>query len=221
MSESRAGTAQWWQQPWFQLAAAFVVALAIFAWLQPPGLLADPDSWYHARLTSMMRDGGLVWEFPWTQASLYRTIFIDHHFLYHALLIPFVSLAPNDLGGLQLATVLFAALSATAVAWCLLRWRVPWWGVGMLVLLTSAPFLFRLSLAKAPSLAIGVALVAYYLITERRLGGLFFWTWFFVWFYSAWPLVVVMTAVFIAVSALSKAGSGVKAVVREIWLRPN
>ena len=212
---------KFWQAPALQLVAAFVLCLAVFAWLQPSQALADPDSWYHARLTTMMRDSGIVRDFPWTQATLYRTIFIDHHFLYHVLLIPFVSLVPNDLAGAKVATIVFAALSATVILWRLKRWQVPYWGVGILLLLTSAPFLFRLSLVKAPALAIGVVIVAFYLIVERRLGWLFWWTWFYVWFYSAWPLIVVMTCLYVTVGAIGKAGQGLKVVWQEVTSKAN
>jgi len=206
-----------WQTPLIQLLAAFVLILAVFAWLQTPQYLPDPDGWYHTRLATMLRDEGVVTAFPWTQASLYKEIFIDHHFLYHVLLIPFVSLSSNDLAGAQLATIIFASLSVMSVVWCLWRWQVPYWGVGLLLLLTSTPLLFRLSLVKAPSLAIGVTILAFYLIAERRLGWLFFWTWFYVWFYSAWPLVVVMTVVWILVDGASEVGAGFRAVGQKFF----
>ncbi len=210
-----------WLSHKVQLVFAFVVCLLVFTYLQPPQALADPDSWYHVRLTTMLRDGGLVRDFPWTQSSLYKTIFIDHHFLYHVLLLPFISLGALDLAGAKAATVLFASLSTWLILWCLKKWRVPYWGIGALLLLTSAPFLFRLSLLKAPSLAIGVAIVAFYLISQRRLGWLFFWTWFYVWFYSAWPLVVIMAGLYVFVGSLGKAKQGVKEVVKDWFNQAN
>ncbi len=210
-----------WRSSLVQLLAVFVLCLAVFAYLQPIQAIADPDSWYHVRLTTMMRDGGLVKDFPWTQSSLYKKFFIDHHLLYHVLLLPFVSLITHDLAGAKVATVFFAALSATAVLWSMRQWRVPYWGWAALLLLTSSPFLFRLSLVKAPSLAIGVAVVAFYLISQRKLGWLFFWTWFYVWFYSAWPLVVFMSGIFVAMSALGKIEQGLRAVCQEIVAKEN
>ncbi len=210
------------QQPArLQLAAALVLCLAVFVWLQPVNSFPDPDSWYHTKLTTLMRDGGLVTDFPWTQASLYREIFIDHHFLYHILALLFISFSTSDLAGLQIATIIFASLSVFILAWLLWRWRVPYWGVGLVLALTSAPFLFRLSLGKAPSLAIGVALVAWYLITQRKLIWLFILTWFYVWFYSAWPLLMVMTAIFILADSLNRISGGPKPWLQELFSRKN
>jgi len=189
-------------RPALGLVLVFLVALAVFSYLQPPGRLADPDSFYHVGLTTLLRDGGVLREFPWTQSSLYRQIFIDHHWGYHLLLLPFVSLLPG-LSGLQLATTVFAALTITACAWCLMKWRVPWWGAGVVLLLTAGPLLFRLSLGKAPALGVGVAVLGYYLITARKYGWLFWWSWFFTWLYSAWPLLLVMAVVYVAVESMS------------------
>ncbi|MBI5733460.1 MAG: hypothetical protein HY973_00755, partial [Candidatus Kerfeldbacteria bacterium] len=162
------------------------------------------DSFYHTRLTIMLRDGGILRTFPWTQASLYQRIFIDHHFGYHLLLIPFLSIVP-DLVGLKLITALLAALTITIIAWCLYRWRVPWWGAGVLLLLTTSPLLFRLSLGKVPAIGVGVAVLGYYLITSRKLGWLWWWSWFYTWLYSAWPLLLVLALVFIAVESATQA----------------
>jgi hypothetical protein len=198
----------------------FSLTLALFSYLQTVGTFADPDSFYHAKLTILLRDTGIVREFPWTQSSLYKDIFIDHHLGYHLLLIPFVSVFP-ELVGLQIATVLFATFSVLAVLWCLKKWRVDgWWG-WLILLLTAAPFVFRLSLGKAPSIGIGVAVIAYYLITERKLSWLFWWTWFFTWLYSAWLLTLVMAIVYLIVESFSQLPFGLKLITKRLFAWSN
>ncbi|MFA4818274.1 MAG: hypothetical protein WC621_00305 [Patescibacteria group bacterium] len=198
-----------------QLWLTFIVSLLVFGILQFSPVLADPDSFYHARLTVLLRDFGWLREFPWTQSSLYQRIFIDHHFGYHLLLAPFVSLWP-PLVGLKIATAVMAALTVTAVIWCLKRWAVRWWGIGLILLLTASPLLFRLSLGKAPSLAVGAAIIGYYLITSRQLGWLFWWSWFYVWLYSAWPLLLVMAVVYMAVDSISSYSKTIRQSAQKI-----
>ncbi|MEK7496776.1 MAG: hypothetical protein AAB657_02620 [Patescibacteria group bacterium] len=175
----------------------FVVSLLLFTFLQAPNKLADPDSFYHTKLTVMLRDYGVVREFPWTQESLYKNIFIDHHLGYHIIILPFLSLFNNSLLGLQFITALLAAFTITSIVWCLKKWQVPYWGIGVLLLLTSSPLLFRLSLGKAPSLGVGLAVIGYYLISERKNNWLFWFAWFYAWVYSAWLMLVVMAGVII------------------------
>ncbi len=206
--------------PWLGWLAAFVAAVAVFVYVQPASMFADPDTFYHARLTQMLRDQGLVTDFPWTTASLYREVFIDHHLGYHLLALPIMSLWDDPLVGMRFATVLFAVLSVMAVIFLLRRWQCPWWGAGLLLLLTTAPFVFRLSLVKAPSLAIGVAVIAYWLVAERRLGWLFIYAWFWAWFYSSWPLLVVMAGAVVLAGAFRRR-QGAAAVVRRVFGQDN
>lgn len=212
----------WWRaHTWAQLALVLLAAAAVFTYLEAQPSFADPDSFYHIRLTTMLRDHGLLREFPWTQSSLYRNLFIDHHFGYHLLLLPFVSLFSSEFFGAKVATVLFASLTIALAALVMRRWRVPWWGLGALLLLTAGPFLFRLSQVKAPSVGVGVAIVGYYLIVERKIGWLFWWAWFFTWLYSAWPLLLVMAFVYVGVEALSELPRGLAAAWRCLTSRRN
>ncbi|MBU1039086.1 hypothetical protein KKC17_02555 [Patescibacteria group bacterium] len=184
-----------------QLFLAGGVSLLALAFLQLNPTLNDPDSFYHIGLTVWLRDYGLLNYFPWTQYSFYNQIFIDHHFGYHLLLIPFVSLWPG-FWGIKIATLFFGSLTLFFLWWLLVRWRVPYWGWLVPVVLATSPFLFRLSLAKAPSLSVGLLLVAYYLISERKIGWLFLLSWFFVWVYSAWPLLIVLIVIEIIAGCL-------------------
>lgn len=215
---------------WYWLAI-ILLTLAIFLWLQQPATLSDPDSFYHAGLSVMLRDSGLVTNFPWTQSSLYKIFFIDHHFLYHVLLIPFVSVF-NPLTGIKIATALFATLSTLAVIWFLFKAQVKgleWW---LVLMLTNALFIFRMSLGKAPSLTLLVLMMAWYFITKYKYRLLFIWSWFFVWFYSAWPLLIVLVGIHTLVDAVIDAHSDIKnngtsslnfikLIIKHFWSRKN
>jgi hypothetical protein len=93
--------------------------------------------------------------------------------------------------------------------------------VGVVLLLTSSPFLFRLSLGKAPSIGVGVAFVAFYLIVERKVGWLFWWTWFFTWLYSAWPLTLVMAGLYVLVDAFNFPKLSGRLVLKQLFSNPN
>lgn len=187
----------WWS--WIKkhdIALFYWVSFTIFLFLQSTNTLADPDSFYHTRLSTYLRDFGLIRDFPWTQVSLYKEYFIDHHFGYHLILLPFVSIFP-ELVGLKLATAFLAAGSVTVVVWVLKKWQVSHYWIGAVLLLSAPAFLFRLSLGKAPSIGVGVAIFGYYLITNRQYWWIFLWSLFFTWLYSAWPLLLVMSLIYI------------------------
>ncbi len=179
---------------------AIIITLTIFTWLQSSPTLADPDSFYHTKLSLMMRDYGILREFPWTQDALYKVFFIDYHFLYHLILIPFVSLG-NPLVGAKLATIFFASFSILIIIWLLHKLKTSWLYFWLLLLLTNATLLFRLSLVKAPSLSIGLSILGFYLIITKRKGWLFIYSWLFVWFYAAWPTILLMLFAYTLVSS--------------------
>src|SRR3989338_10252386 len=88
----------------------FFASVALFTYLQVDPTFADPDSFYHAKAALLLRDRGAITEFPWLSATTLRYNFIDHHFLYHLLLIPFITWF-TPLIGLKVATVFLASLA--------------------------------------------------------------------------------------------------------------
>ena len=86
----------------------FLLAFFIFGWLQlNPGFL-DPDSFYHLKISKMISAQGPVFDFPWLQFTVLKDYFIDHHFLYHVLTIPFINLL-GDFVGFKFFSALLAA----------------------------------------------------------------------------------------------------------------
>ena len=55
---------------------------------------------------------------------------------------------------------------------------------------SSEPFLYRMSMTRAPSLSLLLLAVGVYLILERRLVSLAVLTFVFVWLYNMFPLIV-------------------------------
>ena len=149
----------------------------------------------------LIRDHGVVREFPWLQLTVLGENYTDQHFLYHVLLIPFVTWFP-PLVGLKLATVFFAASLVTVLYWMMKQFHVRWPLLFIAILLLSRPWTFRLSLAKAPStslifLFVGLTWMFQYHI--RRLAVLAFT---YVWYYGGFPLLTVAAVTSTTVSYL-------------------
>ncbi|MFA6410033.1 MAG: hypothetical protein WCW26_00445 [Candidatus Buchananbacteria bacterium] len=183
-------------KPIWSYLLLLIITVSFFAYLANSPTLADPDSFYHAKMALVLAQRGAITEFPWLSATSLKYSFIDHHFLYHLLLIPFVSLFP-PLIGLKIATVIFASLAILTIFWFLRRLQVrgAFWYV--LFLLTVNPFIFRLNLAKAQALAILMLFVILYLLFHYRYLGLVLACCFYVWLYGGWPITLVLLAVFI------------------------
>ncbi|MFA6322193.1 MAG: hypothetical protein WCX71_01800 [Candidatus Buchananbacteria bacterium] len=179
----------------------FLFSVMVFSWLQAGATLADPDSFYHAKMAKMILDGGLVMDFPWLTGTMLSYSFIDHHFLYHLLLLPWVALLP-PLFGLKLATVIFASSAILAVYWFLRQLKVGGAFWFTLFLLTINPFIFRLNLAKAPALALILMIFCIYQIFNRKYLGLVVVSYLFVWLYGGWPIVIVLSLIYCALGLI-------------------
>ncbi len=164
--------------------------------------LPDNDGYYHIKLASLMRTEGLKPDFPWLPLSiLNENEFYDHHFLFHAALIPFTF---GDLRlGAKWAAVAFASLSFLAVWYLFHRQRIPlgWlWALSLLGI--SDAFLYRMSVTRAQSLSLAVLALGLTWMLEgkhRHLGILAF---LYVWMYDAFPLLLVMAVLHMLVIAL-------------------
>ena len=177
------------------LAAFFIALLALVQFATPD--LASTDDYYHIKLAQLMRIDSLKPAFPWLPLTILNAQeFYDHHFLFHVGLIPFT--VGDLVQGAKWASVLFASLAFFSVWWLLHSQRVPYdwlWALGLLAV--SSAFLFRMSMTRAQSLALALMVIALYLLFSRRYAWLLPLSFLFVWLYDAFPLILVITGIYV------------------------
>lgn len=178
------------------LFSLFALVLALVQFATPD--LAGNDGYYHIRMAYLLRTAGPKPAFNWLPLTILNaTEFVDHHFLFHVLLIPF-SFGDLRLGA-KIASVIFPALTFLSVWWLLRGQRVPYpglWSIGLLIV--SEAFIYRMSMARAQSLSLGVLVLAlHWLLTgrHRRLLPLAF---LYVWLYNAFPMLMLIAGAYVA-----------------------
>jgi len=171
----------------------FFVSGIFFLLLAFSSSFPDPDSFYHARMAALMTRGPLL-SFSWLPLTSLSTIFIDHHFLYHILLIPFVTFF-DPLVGIKIATILFAA------AFCTLFYlleRRPFFQSSisrstallfLFLLLINTVFAFRLNLAKIPAVSLFAFFLGLRALSCCNRKAIYAVSFLFVWLYGGWPLM--------------------------------
>jgi len=184
---------------WATLAGVCAASIGFLTVVQvaTPSIVGN-DGYYHIKLAALMRAEGLKPDFVWLPLTiLSANQFVDHHFLFHVLLIPFTF---GDLiAGAKWASVLFAASAVVAIWWLLRRQAVPHsaiWALGTLAV--SEAFIFRMSMPRAQSLSLTLLVLAMgWLLSgqHRRLVGLGF---LYVWLYDAFPLLLLACACYVA-----------------------
>ncbi len=151
------------------LAAAlllFLAALAHFQFASPR--LFDGDSYFHARAAQQLAEHGVREQFPQTAFSTWRDHYSDKDFLFHAFLIPFVG-EKASVPGAKRAVVAANALVLLALGFALVRLRVRFAWLAVLLFAASEPWIWLHLLKVRPHL-LGLALlfVEIALLLERR-----------------------------------------------------
>lgn len=182
--------------------AVFLCAAAVCAFVQAHQAFRDPDSFYHLKMAMLMREHGVIREFPWLPFTTLADNYADHHFLYHLLLISFISVF-DPLQGMIVASVIFAAAAITLFYALLRAHGVRWPAAYAFILGTSGAFLFRLNLAKTSALSLCVIFVALIAIRKEKPLALFFISWLYVLLYGGWPIMLVVVGASLVAKAVT------------------
>jgi hypothetical protein len=157
------------------LAGAIAIAL-VFWWLQYSTTAiccGDFDGYYHIKwarlLWDNMRAGHFPPAFPWLPlTTLGPREYVDHHLLFHIILIPFTWFRDLQMGA-KVAAILFASLAVFSCYWLVVRYEIRYRLIWLLALLAcSAPFLYRMNMTKAPPFAIIFLTIGSYFLFERK-----------------------------------------------------
>lgn len=158
------------------LVVGAVLIGAVFWYLQfSTGSICcgDYDAYYHFRWSRMLWEGMRTGHFPPSFDALPLTTlnpkdYVDHHFLFHVLQIPFTFFSDFQTGA-KIGTWLFSCLAVFSCYWLLVRNRVSYPLVWLVAIVgSSAPFLYRMNMGKAMSLSIVLLVVGIHLLFERK-----------------------------------------------------
>ena len=194
-------------------AVATGIIFYLLQWSTTAICCGDFDGYYHVQwsreLWASMKSKAFPPAFPWLPlTTLNPKDYVDHHLLFHIFQIPFVAFSDPRLGA-KIASAVFGSLAVLSCFWLLLRYRVRYplaWLVALLG--CSAPFLFRMNMAKAPPLAIVYLIIAIHLFFQRKylrnywpllpLALIFTWT------YDLFVLLVMATVFWVATIAITE-----------------
>lgn len=181
-----------------EIVGALALIFAVMGWIQFGGpAILDNDGYYHIRWASMLREN-------WPHLPSFRALplttldeqnYVDHHYLFHVLLIPF-TLGDLRLGA-KLAAVVFSSLGIASLFALLVFYRVQYRWLWLAPLVAgSEHFLYRMSMTRAPALSLALLGVGTYLIFRRKRVWLGVLSFVFVWSYSLFPLILAFAAAY-------------------------
>ena len=178
-----------------------VIAIVIIFWQLQFSTNAiccgDFDGYYHIKWTRTLWESikaGSFPDFPWLPlTTLNSRDYVDHHLLFHIMQIPFAAYRDPRLGA-KIASILFGSLAVISCYWLLIRYRVRYVLVWLIALLAcSAPFVFRMNMAKAPPLSIVYLIIAIHLFFRRKYWPLLPLSLLFTWTYDLFLMLIMAT----------------------------
>ncbi|MFA5995641.1 MAG: hypothetical protein WCW27_00035 [Patescibacteria group bacterium] len=160
------------QSVWLYSIATVTVGW-FFGLLQWQANMPDPDSFYHARISALMAEQGLLYQFPWLHNTMLAQQFTDQHLLYHVLVIPLLQWF-EPIVALKIIQVILLVLVVNVLL-LILKTLLPKLNNSVLLalvpLLGISPFLIRLTLLKATPLA----LLLFFLVLWLLLRSNYYW----------------------------------------------
>ena len=164
----------------------------------------DYDGYYHTRWSRLLWEGIVSGEFPprfvWLPlTTLNPTAYVDHHFLFHVLQIPFTWFSDLRTGA-KWGTWLFTTLGVLSCYWLIVRYRIAYAPLWLIALLAcSGAFLYRMNMTKAMGVSIIFMIAGIYVLFERKYKWLALLGFLYVWTYSMWVMLPVAAVLWTAV----------------------
>jgi hypothetical protein len=158
----------------------------------------DFDGYYHIKWSQMLwqslRNHSFPPLFTWLPlTTLDVRSYVDHHLLFHFFQVPFTWTGNLRLGA-KISATIFASVAVFSCYWLLIHYRVRYALMWLLALLAcSAPFLYRLNMAKAPPFAIIYLIVAIHLFFRKKYWPLLPLAFIFALTYDMFVLLLLAT----------------------------
>jgi len=164
----------------------------------------DFDGYYHIKWSHMLweslRNRSFPPQFTWLPlTTLDPSHYVDHHLLFHFFQMPFTWFGNLRLGA-KISATIFASLAVFSCYWLVVRYRIRYSLIWLLALLAcSAPFLYRLNMAKAPPFAIIYLIIAIHLLFSKKYWPLIPLAFIFALTYDMFVLLILVAFIWTAV----------------------
>src|SRR3977135_169644 len=164
----------------------------------------DFDGYYQIKWRRMLweslRNHGFPPLFVWLPlTTLDPKHYVDHHLLFHSFQMPFTWFGNLRLGA-KISATIFASVAVFLCYWLVVRYRIRYSLIWLLALLAcSAPFLYRLNMAKAPPFAIIYLVIGIHLLFSKKYWPLLPLSLIFALTYDVFVLLIMAVLIWTAV----------------------
>ena len=171
-----------------------LLAVTLLAIVFSNHTLADPDGFYHIKISELIVKQGLkvINHLPWFYFTTWNQFPADLNLGYHLMLYPLL-LVLNGETAIKILTVLLILLLFNLFAWLLKKEKILWPYLWSTILLFCSPFFFfRLFLFRPFLISIIFSLLALFLIHHKKYWWLFLTTFIYSLCYPGWIQIFII-----------------------------
>jgi hypothetical protein len=190
----------------WRMAQLLILLLIFFGVIQFSTMgLVDVDAYYHTKMAYLIRTEGFKPIFKWLPFTILNAReYVDHHFLFHVFLVPFTLVGNLVLAG-KLGAITFASLAIWTCGMVLKKENVvgaEYWALAIFA--SSTGFLFRMSMARSQSISLVWIMLTILVLFRKRWKWLIAMGWSYVWLYNAFPLIIIVVAVYVIAARITE-----------------
>jgi len=185
----------------------FVIIFAFFSQFQFSArnpYFSGEDAFYHVGMAKYIMAHGIAQKFPYLYFTVLNEQFVDHHFLFHLFLIPFIS-AFGDVPGAKLYIISVVAANFALLYLIFRELKLKFALIYPIILFFLMPsdFYFRMSFIRAESTSLFFMLLLYFLIIKGKPWAVGILAFLYVWLYNAFPFIFVLLFAYFIVQLFS------------------
>lgn len=176
---------------WLLIGLAIGI-FSLFTYNQASDQLADPDGFYHMKIAQLMARQGVIKDFWWLPYTTLSQHYIDQHFLFHVIMVPFVTLFSDPFVGIKLFTGLLGTAAIVGLAQLMRSLQLRWWLPLSVILGLTVTFTFRMNLIKATPLSLLLLFGIVWSLAKRRYWWLLVLNFIYVWTYGGFAFALII-----------------------------
>jgi hypothetical protein len=171
------------------------------------GYLIDNDIFFHLKIADLYRQKLFLFKLPWEAYSIHADKYVDFHFLFHWLLVPFTFYDKNFLAGRSAAIPFLSTVSVIALYVLLKELKVEHRWLWILFFLLASPiFTGRLLFGRGFIIFLGIIFIFIFFFLRKNDIAVLIVSWIAVWTYPGFPVLAAFAAVYTFSSFVMKTG---------------
>lgn len=186
-----------------------IVAIVLMSYIQfnPNNpYVSEFDSYYHIKMAEIIQERGIfnvLHNFPWMQFTILRDNYVDHHFLFHILLIPFISIF-GPLLGAKIFEVLVVSLAFMFLFIILKELKVKgaFWFALLALFTMSSDFYYRMNFIRDMGLSLLFMTAGIYAIFKNKPIIVGIISFLYVWAYNTFMFIPFFAIAYVVTQLL-------------------